>query len=80
MLSRRLRRQGEIVIANDGAEGVSKALGTATGDPDGYQFAGDGWWGHATPKANFRLAIFPSLPLTAHAMAGDRESIGIRLR
>ena len=76
MLSRRLERAGyEVVIANDGAEGVSMAQFEL---PDAILMdislpAIDGWEATQQLKANPQTAQIPIIALTAHAMAGDRE-------
>jgi PAS domain S-box-containing protein len=76
MLSRRLKRSGyEVVIAVDGAEGVSK---TATEKPDIVLMdmslpVMDGWEATQQLKANPETQNIPVIALTAHAMAGDRE-------
>jgi PAS domain S-box-containing protein len=76
MLSRRLKRSGyEVVIAVDGAEGVSK---TVSEKPDLVLMdmslpVMDGWEATVQLKANPETQNIPVIALTAHAMAGDRE-------
>jgi PAS domain S-box-containing protein len=76
MLSRRLQRSGyEVLIAVDGAEGVSK---TATEKPDIVLMdmslpVIDGWEATQQLKANPQTRSIPVIALTAHAMSGDRE-------
>jgi PAS domain S-box-containing protein len=76
MLSRRLERAGyHVVIAKDGAEGVSRALAEL---PDVILMdislpVMDGWEATQQLKANPQTARIPVIALTAHAMAGDRE-------
>lgn len=76
MLSRRLERRGyEVVVANDGAEGVSKALAEQPhvilmdiGLP-----VMDGWEATQHLKADPLTCRIPVIALTAHAMTGERE-------
>ncbi len=76
MLSRRLKRKGyEVVIAVDGAEGVSM---TASENPDLVLMdmslpVMDGWKATQQLKANPQTKSIPVIALTAHAMSGDRE-------
>ncbi|MBE9118861.1 response regulator [Lusitaniella coriacea LEGE 07157] len=76
MLSRRLMRKGyEVVIAVDGAEGVSMTLSE---QPDIVLMdmslpVIDGWEATRQLKANSDTQSIPVMALTAHAMAGDRE-------
>ena len=76
MLSRRLQRYGySVMIANDGAEGVSKALSE---QPDVILMdislpVMDGWEATQHIKDNPETRRIPVIALTAHAMAGDRE-------
>lgn len=76
MLCRRLQRHGyEVVIANDGAEGVSKALSE---QPQVILMdislpVMDGWEATQHLKTNPHTCHIPVIALTAHAMAGDRE-------
>jgi two-component system, cell cycle response regulator DivK len=76
MLSRRLERRGyEVVIAVDGAEGVSMTLSQ---QPDLILMdmslpIMDGWEATRTIKANPATNTIPIIALTAHAMSGDRE-------
>jgi PAS domain S-box-containing protein len=76
MLLRRLERAGyQVVIANDGAEGVAKAQSEL---PDVILMdislpVMDGWEATQQLKANPQTAGIPIIALTAHAMAGDRE-------
>jgi CheY-like chemotaxis protein len=76
MLSRRLQRKGyEVVIAVDGAEGVSL---TASENPDLVLMdmslpIMDGWEATRQLKANPETQAIPVIALTAHAMSGDRE-------
>jgi CheY-like chemotaxis protein len=76
MLCRRLQRHGyEVVIATDGAEGISKALSE---QPqiilmDISLPVMDGWEATQQLKANPQTCRIPIIALTAHAMAGDRE-------
>lgn len=76
MLSRRLARKGhEVLIAVDGAEGVSMAK---TKVPDlilmdmGLPVL-DGWRATEQIKADPETKMIPVIALTANAMAGDRE-------
>lgn len=76
MLSRRLERRGyEIVLAEDGLQGVEQA---ATARPDivllDMSLPGlDGWEVAGRLKCDPATAAIPIIALTAHAMAGDRE-------
>ena len=76
MLSRRLERRGyEVVVANDGAEGVSKAIAEQPhvilmdiGLP-----VMDGWEATQHLKTDPQTCHIPVIALTAHAMTGERE-------
>ncbi len=76
MLSRRLKRRGyEVLIAVDGAEGVSM---TTSENPDLILMdmslpVMDGWEATRTLKANPQTQHIPIIALTAHAMSGDRQ-------
>lgn len=76
MLSRRLtRRDFEIVVAEDGIEGVRQATDAK---PDlillDMSLPGlDGWEVARRLKADPGTSAIPIIALTAHAMAGDRE-------
>ncbi|MEG4317716.1 MULTISPECIES: response regulator [unclassified Microcoleus] len=76
MLSRRLARKGhEVLIAVDGAEGVSMAK---TKVPDLILMdmslpVLDGWRATQQIKADPETKMIPVIALTANAMAGDRE-------
>lgn len=77
MLSRRLRRRGfDVVVAIDGEQGVAMA---SEGSPDLILMdmslpVIDGWEATRRIKAHEATASIPIIALTAHAMAGDRES------
>ncbi len=76
MLSRRLiKREFEVVIAVDGAEGVAMARSQ---DPDLILMdmslpVMHGWDATRELKSNPDTVAIPIIALTAHAMAGDRE-------
>lgn len=76
MLSRRLTRRGfDIVVAEDGIEGVRLA---SEAQPDlillDMSLPGlDGWEVARRLKADAATRAIPIIALTAHAMAGDRE-------
>jgi two-component system, cell cycle response regulator DivK len=76
MLSRRLSRKGyEILIAVDGAQGVSM---TVSNQPDIVLMdmslpVLDGWEATRQLKSNPQTKAIPIIALTAHAMSGDRE-------
>ncbi|NJM65443.1 MAG: response regulator [Acaryochloris sp. RU_4_1] len=76
MLGRRLHRRGyEVVIAVDGAEGVSKATSE---QPDLILMdmslpVMNGWQATQNLKAGVQTASIPIIALTAHAMVGDQE-------
>jgi CheY-like chemotaxis protein len=76
MLSRRLERRGyQVVIAEDGATGVSMAKSE---DPDLVLMDMslpilDGWEATRQIKASPDTKGIPVIALTAHAMAGDEE-------
>lgn len=76
MLSRRLERRGyEIVLAEDGLQGLEQATGS---QPEiillDMSLPGlDGWEVAGRLKADPATAAIPIIALTAHAMAGDRE-------
>ncbi|MGZ5092947.1 MAG: response regulator [Burkholderiales bacterium] len=75
-LSRRLKRRGyEVVVAQDGQEGLDKAR---TESPDLLLLdmnlpVMDGWTVARTLKGNEATRQLPIIALTAHAMAGDRD-------
>ena len=76
MLSRRLVRRGyEVVIAEDGQQGVEMAVSEK---PDLILMdmslpVMDGWDATRTLKASEEMRKIPVIALTAHAMAQDRE-------
>lgn len=76
MLSRRLAKRGfDVVMAVDGAEGMSMARSAA---PDLILMdmslpVVDGWTATRELKADASTKGIPVIGLTAHAMAGDRE-------
>lgn len=75
-LSRRLTRRGyEVVVAQDGQQGLDKARSDA---PDLLLLdmnlpVMDGWTVAQTLKGDDATKSIPIIALTAHAMAGDRE-------
>ena len=75
-LSRRLTRRGyEVVIAEDGQQGLDKARSDA---PDLLLLdmnlpVMDGWTVARTLKGEDATKAIPIIALTAHAMAGDRD-------
>jgi len=76
MLSRRLAKRGfEVVMAVDGAEGVSMARSAAPSLilMDMSLPVMDGWTATRVLKADAATRGIPVIGLTAHAMAGDRE-------
>jgi CheY-like chemotaxis protein len=76
MLSRRLQRKGyEVVLAEDGGQGVSMAQKET---PDVILLdmslpVIDGWTAARELKAGATTRAIPIIALTAHAMSGDRE-------
>jgi CheY-like chemotaxis protein len=76
MLSRRLERRGhKVIIAVDGAQGVTMARSEA---PDLILLdmslpVLDGWEAARQLKSASDTKALPIIALTAHAMAGDRE-------
>ena len=76
MLTRRLTRRGyDVVVADDGAEGVRRARDSA---PDLVLMdmslpVIDGWEATRLLKADAGTRDIPVVALTAHAMAGDEE-------
>lgn len=76
MLSRRLTRRGhEVLIAEDGEEGIQKANDEK---PDLILMdmslpVIDGWEATKRLKSTAETAAIPIIGLTAHAMADDRE-------
>jgi CheY-like chemotaxis protein len=76
MLSRRLERKGfQVVIAVDGAEGVSRARAEqpALILMDMSLPVMDGWTATREIKEDVQLRAIPIIALTAHAMAGDKD-------
>jgi CheY-like chemotaxis protein len=77
MMARRLQRRGyEILVAADGVEGVARAQ---VDQPDLILMdmslpVMDGWAATRRLKATPATQAIPVIALTAHAMAGDRES------
>lgn len=75
-LSRRLKRRGfDVVVAQDGQEGLDKASATK---PDLILLdmnlpVLDGWTVAKALKTNPATSAIPIIALTAHAMSGDRE-------
>ncbi|MDX7952846.1 response regulator [Lichenihabitans sp. Uapishka_5] len=75
-LSRRLERRGyEVIIAVDGAQGVSKARSE---QPDVILMdmsmpVMDGWTAAGILKRDASVAHLPIIALTAHALDSDRE-------
>src|SRR5438874_1442118 len=77
MLSRRLQRRGfEVVIATDGGQGIEMA---GSQNPDLILMdmslpVVDGWEATRRIKAEEATQKIPIIALTAHAMAGDRDT------
>ena len=75
-LSRRLKRRGyEVIVAEDGENGLAKARSDA---PDLVLLdmnlpVMDGWTVAKTLKSDEATRHVPIIALTAHAMAGDRD-------
>ena len=75
-LSRRLKRRGyEVVVAQDGQEGLDKARSET---PDLLLLdmnlpVMDGWTVARTLKQEAATKTIPIIALTAHAMSGDRD-------
>jgi len=75
-LSRRLKRRGyDVVVAQDGQEGIDKARSEP---PDLILLdmnlpVMDGWTVAKTLRGEEATKAIPIIALTAHAMAGDRE-------
>ena len=75
-LSRRLKRRGyEVVVAEDGQQGLDKARSESPNILllDMNLPVMDGWTVAKTLKADAATRAIPIIALTAHAMAGDRE-------
>ncbi len=75
-LSRRLKRRGyEVVVAEDGQQGLDKARAEqpALILLDMNLPVMDGWTVAQTLKAEEATRRIPIIALTAHAMAGDRD-------
>ncbi len=75
-LSRRLKRRGhEVVVAQDGEDGLAKArsLRPEVVLLDMNLPIMDGWTVAQALKSDAETARIPIIALTAHAMAGDRE-------
>ncbi|MBP1807099.1 response regulator [Rubellimicrobium aerolatum] len=76
-LSRRLQRRGhEVALAHDGEAGVAAAR---AGEPEVILLdmnlpVMDGWTVARVLKADPATAGIPIIALTAHALAGDRET------
>jgi CheY-like chemotaxis protein len=76
VLSRRLRRRGfDVVLAEDGEQGVAAALSE---EPDLILMdlnmpRLDGWEATRRIKATPKTSAIPVIALTAHGMEGDRE-------
>jgi len=76
MLLRRLERKGyRVVVAEDGKQGVSKALSETPALilMDMSLPVMDGWEATRQLKADPETQSIPILGLSAHAMEGDRE-------
>ena len=76
MLTRRLEKRGyEVITANDGLEGVSKAQTEAPALVlmDMSLPVLDGWEASRRLKSEPETRHIPIIALTAHAMAADRE-------
>ena len=75
-LSRRLKRRGyEVVVAEDGQQGLDKARSAkpALVLLDMNLPVMDGWTVAQTLKGDEATKHIPIIALTAHAMAGDRD-------
>ena len=75
-LSRRLKRRGhEVVVAQDGEDGLAKArsLRPEVVLLDMNLPIMDGWTVAQALKSDAETARIPIIALTAHAMAGDRD-------